>query len=77
MASAFGVSFFFFPGSVESICGEGKELIDYRFWLGNRIFKSGHGTIKDPPHHRKALSVLKREMDVWSDLMIDQCWLFN
>ena len=25
-----------------------KELIDYRFWLGNRIFESGHGTIRDP-----------------------------
>ena len=48
MASAFGMSFFFFVGSVGGICGEGEELIDYRFWLGNRIFESGHGKIRDP-----------------------------
>ena len=40
--------FFFFVGSVGGICGEGEELIDYRFWLGNIIFESGHGTIRDP-----------------------------
>ena len=48
MAGAFGVGFFFLAGSVEGICGEGKDLIDNRFWLGNRIFESGHGTIRYP-----------------------------
>ena len=48
MAGTFGMSFSFFAGSVEGICGDGKELIDYIVWLGNRILESGHGTIRDP-----------------------------